>query len=189
MVERIGEVFEYGGDRVARRDGVASLPARAKRPSTTLHGRSNILLAVPEIYRRLARNFRLARWLRLTVRRGRPHLPRRSIDLPPPGSRANPRSGMLAARPGFSLALRNTFFRHRWLIHLARRQGHWKYPARDNAMLFNNVIYVVRVIVKRCPLMCKIIHVVFFQLTEANLVAIKTVIIFIHKILIRRTLN
>lgn len=72
--------------------------SRVKRPSTALHGRSNILLAVPEIYRRLARNFRLARWLRLTARRGRPHLPRRSIDLPPPGSRANPPIGGDAGR-------------------------------------------------------------------------------------------
>lgn len=93
---------------------------------------------------------------RLTARRGRPHLPRRSIDLPPPGSRANPRSWMLAA------PLRNTFF-GRWLIHLApRQQGHW-----DNVILFNSVTqYVVHVVTKQRPLICKTILAVFFSVNN-----------------------
>lgn len=55
-----------GGVRIRRRSCCTMwwcciAASRAKRPSTTLHGRSNILLAVPEIYRRLVWNFRLVR--------------------------------------------------------------------------------------------------------------------------------
>lgn len=76
-------MFEYDGESCCAMRGCCIAASRAKRSSTALHGRSNILLAVTEIYRRLARNFRLARWwIRLTARRGHPQLPCRSIDLP-----------------------------------------------------------------------------------------------------------
>lgn len=84
-----GGMFEYDGEACCAMRGCRVAASRAKRSSTALHGRSNILLAVTEIYRRLARNFRLARWwIRLTARRGQPQSPR-SID--PPAS-ANSRS-------------------------------------------------------------------------------------------------
>lgn len=87
-------MFEYDGESCCAMRGCCIAASRAKRSSAALHGRSNILLAVTEIYRRLARNFRLARWwIRLTARRGHPQLPCRSIDLSRILDRAHPDRG------------------------------------------------------------------------------------------------
>lgn len=107
-------MFEYDGESCCAMRGCCIAASRAKRSSTAFHGRSNILLTVTEIYRRLARNFRLARWwIRLTARRGHPQLPCRSIDLSQARilDRAHPgsKSRMML---DFSLSLRYTFIVH-----------------------------------------------------------------------------